>query len=92
MEVSAKLVNAKPEFEPIKVEITLNSLKEAQMFYNLFNLCVLTDYTQFAINNVKIRSSIDKVCPGAGNGDTEDFLKSIAKHGNWNSRKNYFNF
>lgn len=59
MKVKAKQVKVEPEFTPVEVSITLESKREVQAFYTLFNTAAICTFlAQYEINHNTVRAEV----------------------------------
>jgi hypothetical protein len=91
MKVDSEVVKSPPEFEPIVLTITLESLEEAAKFYSFFGHTYILDAINgqhcHDYNAEKIRRAIDTKCPEVAvpAAAIHNRLRQVLTYKNWSS-------
>jgi len=80
MKVESKKIEIVPEFVPVELKITLETVKEMQAFYTIFNFTAITDSINM-INSYAIRAALTKDNPHLFNNSFfNKIVNSIVSH------------
>ena len=78
MKTKATTVTVKPDFEPIKLEITFESEKELNSFYSVMNYSPICDWLRNkGVNPSDMRYALREACGSYPAGEVSELIKYL---------------